>query len=117
MVVVVTLAVTIAACSGGSRAETCDDIVDETISLLQRLIDEVDDDFGGITVVDYLESGGELPSVDGFSADAEAIDARAAELGCTQSEISTAVASRAGGLSATSDLGRFLIDAIRTGGL
>lgn len=104
-------------CGDSISAENCDELVDETIELFQRLIDDVDAEFDDMSVEDYLATGGELPSIEKFEEDAETIDELAAELGCTQTEIASAVQSRVGELTAESDLGRFLIDAIRAGGL
>ncbi len=107
-----------AACGGDSiTAENCDDVTDETMELFQRLIDDVDAEFVDMSVEDFLATGGELPSVDRFKADAEKIDELATELGCSQSQIGSAVQERVNELTAESDLGRFVIDAIRAGGL
>ncbi len=114
---VVLTATTLTACGGGISAEDCNDIVDETMALLQRLIDDVDAEFGEVTVADFLANQDELPSLQRFADDAAVIDELAGELGCAQSEISAAVEARAVELTAETDLGRFIIDAIRTGGL
>ena len=117
LVLLVGFALLAASCGGSISAENCDELVDETIELFQRLIDDVDAEFDDMSVEDYLATGGELPSIEKFEEDAEAIDELAAELGCTQTEIASAVQARVGELTAESDLGRFLIDAIRAGGL
>jgi len=106
-----------AACGDSISASDCDELVDETMELFQSLIDDVDSEFEDMSVEDFLATGGDLPSVERFEEDAEKIDELAAELGCTQSEISAAVQGRVHELTAESDLGRFLIDAIRIGGL
>ncbi len=115
---VVAFALVAAACSGGVVAPTnCDEVADETMALFQRLIDDVDSEFGTMTVQEFIATGGDLPSVQAFKDDAATIDDIAAELGCTQSEISAAVSNRVGELTASTDLGRFLIGSIRSGGL
>lgn len=106
-----------AACGGSISASDCDELVDETMELFQSLIDDVDSEFEDMSVEDFLATGGDLPSVERFEEDAEKIDELATELGCTQSEISAEVQERADELTAESDLGRFLINAIRIGGL
>ncbi|MGI9529906.1 MAG: hypothetical protein ACR2NG_09350 [Acidimicrobiia bacterium] len=98
-------------------ATTCDEVVDETMQLLQNLIDDVDKEFVDLAVADFQATEGDLPSLAAFEEDAQQIDEIAAELGCTQSQISTAVGERVGELTATTDLGRFLIDAVRSGGI
>lgn len=117
LITVLVLSIAVSACSSGISASNCDEVVDVTMDLLQRLIDDVDDEFGEMTVSEFIETGGDLPSVEQFEQDAERIDEIAADLGCTQSEISAGVASRVDELTATTDLGRFLIHAIRTGGI
>jgi hypothetical protein len=112
------LSLLVAGCSSDEiSASNCDEIVDETMGLLQRLIDDVDEEFRDLTVADFVASQGDLPSLEQFEEEAARIDEIALELGCTQGEISAAVDSRVGELTANTDLGRFVIDAIRAGGL
>ncbi len=111
------LAVFVSACSGGISASTCDELIDETMDLFQRLIDDVDSEFQDLTVEEFIATGGDLPSIETFEKDAEIIDELAVELGCSQSQIASGVQSQLGNLTAESDLGRFLIGAIRSGGL
>jgi hypothetical protein len=117
LLLLVALSLFAAGCGGSISAENCDELVDETIELFQRLIDDVDSEFDDMSVEDFLATGGELPSIEKFEEDAATIDELGAELGCTQTEIASAVQNRVGELTAESDLGRFLIDAIRAGGL
>jgi len=118
-VLLVFLGLVAGACSSTVEisAESCGDITDEAMALFQRLIDDVDAEFGDLTVEELIDSGGELPSIQTFEEDADVIDELALELGCAQSEISGAVSSRVGELTAETDLGRFLIGAIRSGGI
>lgn len=112
------LSLVAAACSGTSiEASTCDEVADETMALFQRLIDDLDSEFGDMTVEEFIDTGGDLPSIQKFEEEAATIDEIATELGCSQTEISAAVSSRVGELTAETDLGRFLIGAIRSGGL
>ena len=117
-VLVLLLSLLAAACGGDDiSASTCDEVVDETVELVQTLIDDVDAEFGELSVQDFIATGGDLPSVERFEASAEQIDAIAIDLGCTQSQIAAGLDARVGELSASTDLGRFIIDAIRAGGL
>lgn len=112
------MAIVAAGCSSNDvSATTCDEVVDETMELFQNLIDDVDREFVDLTVADFMATEGDLPSLAAFEEDAQQIDEIAAELGCTQSQISEAVGERVGELTATTDLGRFLIDALRSGGI
>ncbi|MDK1011114.1 MAG: hypothetical protein QGM46_00530 [Actinomycetota bacterium] len=107
-----------AACGGSSiSASDCTDITDETLALIQRLVDDVDAEFESMSVEDFVATEGDLPSVERFEQDAATIDDLAAELGCTQQEIGTEVRERLDELTSKSDLGRFIINAIRVGGL
>jgi hypothetical protein len=112
------LSLVAAACSSATiSASNCEEVADETMALFQRLIDDVDSEFGEMTVQEFIDSGGDLPSIQKFKEDAATIDDIATELGCSQSEISGAVSDRVNELTAETDLGRFLIGAIRSGGL
>ena len=70
-----------------------------------------------MTVEEFVATGGDLPSVDRFTEDAAEINLLGTQLGCTQQQIQQAVLQSMDELEASTDLGRFLIDAIRTGGL
>jgi hypothetical protein len=112
------LTVSVVGCSSdGVSATTCDEIVDETIELYQSLIDFVDDELEGVSVDQFLASEGDLPSLEEFADDAEEIDAIAADLECTQTEVSSAVDARLGELTSTTELGQFIINALRSGGI
>lgn len=118
LVSIIGLALITSSCGGGGiSASNCDEVVDESLALIQRLIDDVDQEFGGLTVQEFIALGDDLPSLEGFAADAATIDDIALELGCTQSQISAAVDARVGELTTDTDVGRFLINAIRSGGL
>ena len=112
------LAVVAVGCSSAEvSATSCDEVVDETMELFQRLIDDVDKEFVDLTVAEFMATEGDLPSLATFEEDAAMIDEIAADLGCTQSQISEDVNARVGELTATTDLGQFLINALRSGGI
>jgi len=115
----VAFAIVAAACSSSQEitARNCSGVADQTMGLFQRLIDGVDSEFEDMTVEEFVASGGDLPSVDRFTEDAAQINLLGTQLGCTQQQIQQAVLQRIDELEASTDLGRFLIDAIRTGGL
>ncbi|MDK1019886.1 MAG: hypothetical protein QGD89_10870 [Actinomycetota bacterium] len=116
-IVLLATGVLLAACGGGISARDCDELVGETMELFQRLIDDVDAEFDGMSVEDLIVTGADLPSIERFEQDAALIDELAVELDCTQQEIAAKVQARLGELTAESDLGQFLINAIRSGGL
>jgi hypothetical protein len=109
-------ALVLASCGGG-QAETCDELAEETVNLMQELIDDVESEVGNVSVEELIATGESLPSVEGFEEDAAKIDDRAAELGCTQTEVRNGVAARANQLEANTPIGQFLIEAVRDGGL
>jgi hypothetical protein len=120
VVLLLAFALVAAACSSDSQeitARNCNDVVDETMELFQRLIDDVDAEFGEMSVEEFIATDGDLPSVDRFTEDASTINQIGTQLGCSQGEIQGAVLQRSDELTATTDLGRFLITSIRTGGL
>ena len=110
------LVLVLSACGGG-QAKTCDDLADQTVDLMQDLIDDVEAEVGDMTVEELIATGGDLPSVDHFKDEAAKIDERAVELSCTQTEITNSVSTRVDRLEAHTPIGRFLIEAIRSGGL
>lgn len=116
LALIVVLAVALSACGGG-QPETCDEVADETVKLMQELIDDVEKEVGDVSIEDLLASGGDLPSIEHFEEDSEKIDERATELGCTPAEIQNGVAARANQLEADTPIGQFLIEAIRDGSL
>ena len=116
LVAVVVLALGLVACGGG-QPETCDEVADVTIDLMQDLIKDVEQEVGDMSVEELIATGGELPSVERFQEDAANIDEQAAELGCTQTQIQDAVTARANSLEAETPIGQFIIEAIRSGGL
>ena len=116
-ILLIGLAVVAAACS--SQPETCSEVADETIVLMQDLIDEVESELGEMSVEELIASfgsGEELPSVVAFEEKAEQLSERAGELGCTQEQLDAAVADRTDRLEAETPLGQFIIDGIEGGG-
>ena len=119
VVLVFVLALVVAAC-GNSQPETCDEVADQTIELMQDLIDDVEKEFGEESLDDIIArmlAGEELPSVVAFEEQADELSQRAGELGCTQEQLEEAVASRTDRLEATTPLGEFIIEGIERGGL
>lgn len=116
VLLVVAFALVLVSC-GEVEAENCEQIADFTVDLMQELVDEVEKEVGEMSVEELNATGGDLPSVEQFRKDAEKIDVRAIELGCTQIQIQDSVGARIDQLEAETPIGRFIIDAIRAGGL
>jgi hypothetical protein len=107
----------VAACGGAAEAADCEEIADQTIDLIQALINDVDSEAATISLQEFVDSRAELPSLDAFDGAADAIEERSSELGCTEAEVAADVASQLGTLTAKSELGRFVIDLLVSGGL
>ncbi len=116
LLLAIAFALALSACGGG-QPETCDDIADETINLMQGLINDVEKEVGDMSVEELIATQGDLPSVERFQEDAAKIDEQALGLGCTQTEVQAAVTAKAGSLEASTPIGQFIVEAIRTGGL
>jgi hypothetical protein len=114
-VVAVTLVLT--ACAGGGDASNCEEIASQTIDLIQALIDDVDAEAAAISLQEFIESRADLPSLEAFDGAAIAIEERSVELGCNDVEVASDVGSQLGSLTAESELGRFVIDLLVSGGL
>jgi hypothetical protein len=112
----IALSLVLSACGGG-QPETCEDISDVTIDLMQELIDNVEEEVGDMTVEELVATQGDLPSVEQFQEEATTINEQALELECSQATIESLVAERVDQLEATSPIGQFMIEAIRSGGL
>ena len=117
ILLVVVLALVLSACGGGGQPETCEDIADVTIDLMQDLIDDVEEEVGDMTVEELNATGGDLPSVEKFEKEATKINEQAVELECSQTTIEGLVAERVHRLEAGTPIGQFMIEAIRSGGL
>ncbi|MCJ7782096.1 MAG: hypothetical protein MUQ27_14860 [Acidimicrobiia bacterium] len=115
ILLVLALALVLSACGG--EPQTCDDIADVTVDLMQDLIDDVEQEVGDMTVEELIATQGELPSVETFQDEATKINERAVELECSQAVIEALVADRVSRLESTTPIGQFMIEAIRSGGL
>jgi hypothetical protein len=114
-ILVAVLTLVAAACGGTAEAQNCDDISTETVDLIQELIDDVDAEFGDMSIEEFLANGEDLPSLQAFREHAEVIDKRAGELGCTQTEIAAGVIAQSERLAAKTRLGDFVIQLLTDG--
>ena len=110
----------VASAGGGSdeiTASTCDEIVDETVELFQRLIDEIDAEFADISIQEFAERVDDLESFAQFQEDAAEIGALTDELDCVDAEMAAGIASQVGSLTSETTVGRFVIAALISDGL
>jgi NifB/MoaA-like Fe-S oxidoreductase len=118
LMIVVALSLLAAACGGDSiNASNCEELTDETVAMFQRLVDEIDSEYGDVPMEDVLVSSAPLPSIEEFEEDVAILNELTTELGCDRDEIGAAIQSRASEITSESDLGRFLIESIRAGSL
>ncbi len=103
-----------AACggSGGSTdpasLESCDAVAAEAILVIQDSID----------ILEAASSSGaepDLETVGAVESAGTALEERALDLGCTDSELSSLMAGRAGGLEAKSVFGQLIIENLKAG--
>jgi len=95
--------------------ETCGDVADAAIDVLQQTIDIVDE----MSVDDLVSVGdpGEAPEETRVIEETGvALEARALDLGCTDEQMSGLMRERAGALSAESVPGQLIIEGLREGG-
>jgi hypothetical protein len=119
LTVALAIALVASACGGSDEitASTCDEIVDETVQLFQRLIDEIDAEFADVGIEEFAERADDLESFTQFQEDASEIGALADELGCVDAEMAVGIASQVGSLTSETTVGRFVIDALISDGL
>ena len=115
---ILTLALVASACGGEDTAPTnCEEIIDETIDLVQRLIDDLDAQFEELSVQEFVIEAEELDSFEEFREESAELVRLSESLECTDLEIATGVSERVGALTSETTVGRFMIDAIISGGL
>jgi hypothetical protein len=113
----ITLAVVlfVAACGDDDGSlDSCEAVVDAGIDMVQDMLDTID----GMTPEEIATQwgSGETPEeLQAVQEAGEALDARAAELGCSEEEMNALVAERVDRLSADSEFGRMIVEAIRGG--
>ena len=119
LAVLLTLVLVASSCGGGDEiaAETCFDIVDETVELFQRLIDDIDEEFDDLGIEEFVTQAQDLELLSEFEEDAMTIEELSENLGCTNEQISAGVSAQAGSLTSETTAGRFVIDALISGGL
>lgn len=98
-----------AACGGGDSA-SCDAIADDAIVLIQDLIDEFD-------ALSLEELSGDEPAfIADFESDAEGLDQRAVDAGCSDSEMESLMDDRIDRLTSTGLIGETVIQQLQSEG-
>jgi len=114
------MVVAVAACgddSGGSdpaSLTSCESIADAGIDLLQDTIDIID----AMSAEELAAMGNSEetpPELVSIETRGTALEARAADLGCTDEQLSSLMTARVDDLSSDTVFGQFLIESIRSG--
>ncbi|MEZ5175753.1 MAG: hypothetical protein R2823_06060 [Acidimicrobiia bacterium] len=108
------VALFVSACSSGTDIDSCDDVVTATLALFQDIIDTVDEGFASMSVEEFLATKPDLPDGRRFADEAERIDVRAVELGCSVTDTEFAVRQGWSSLSAESEVGRLTLRLLTT---
>ncbi|MBT8208495.1 MAG: hypothetical protein KJO18_09490 [Acidimicrobiia bacterium] len=103
------LALAASACGGDSAS--CDAIADDALVLIQDLINEFDE-----LSLDDLNAAEEPAFVGEFETDAEALDERALDAGCSDATMEELMDARIGQLESTGLIGSALIDQLEEDG-
>ena len=94
-----------------ASANTCDELADVTINLLQDAIDSVSD----LSVADFLEiaSGGEMPeAVERLDTMGDELETRAGQIGCSDADAQSLVCARIDRLQADSEVADLILQGI-----
>ena len=113
LTVVLMLGLVLAACGG--QASTCEEVADQTVESMQRIIDDIEEKAGDMSVTDFLDAGASLPSSDTFAEESQKLNERATELGCDQTDFDALIAERIGSLHAETPVGEFIMETIQAG--
>lgn len=100
----------VAAACGGGDAGSCAAIADDTVALVQDVIDEVD-----AMSLDELASLGDGGLIADFEGRAQGLEQRAQDAECSDEELATLLQDRAGELNASTEFGQIFVDLISSG--
>jgi hypothetical protein len=99
-----------AACGGGTSS--CEDIANETVDLVQDVINEVDQ----MSPEEIAGQGESSPDfLTDFDEQAEKLGDEAASLGCTDEEMSELIRAQSESLTAESEFGQFFVELVKSG--
>jgi hypothetical protein len=112
-VIILAGSLVVAACSSSDdaeSAETCDDLAEAGLTLIQDVLNELDD----MSIEDLVELGDEEPEAFlNLEAEGEALDTKATELGCEEDELSAFVASNVDDLEADGPVSELILEQIK----
>lgn len=94
-------------------AESCEDVADLTIDLMQNMLDEI----SGMSAAEFT-GGEQLPeSFQQFQTDAEELRTRGEELGCSTEEMQTLIQERVDQLEAEGPAAEMVLERLRNGSI
>jgi hypothetical protein len=110
IVLVAALGLVAVGCGGGDgAAASCAGVVDETMNLVQGVVDEIDN--MSVDDIMTMSSTGEDPEfIADFQTKMEALSQQADELGCTDAELTDLAKDRMDNLTAKTDIGQMMVD-------
>lgn len=100
--------------SDPASLDTCEAVADASADLLQETIDIMD----SMTAEELAALGESEDTPEAFQeveTQGMALEARAAEIGCSEEEFASLVAERAADLTAESPLGQLILEGIKSG--
>ncbi len=110
MRLIVTTVCLVAALVSACGGESCDDVADDGLVLLEDFFAEID-------TLDVADSTTDAELIAEFEERADEIDRRFSDAGCTGDEIDRLMAERFEELSAESEFGQILLELVLSGGL
>jgi hypothetical protein len=110
--VVLVLGLALVGCGG--QPSTCEEVADQTVELMQRIIDDIEQEAGDMSVTDFLDSAESLPESETFAEESQKLNKRGTELGCDQTDLDALIAARIGSLHAETPVGQFIMDQIQS---
>jgi hypothetical protein len=108
----VVLATAVAACGGGgssvdpASASSCEELADVGIAMVQDAID----DLGSMSLEDFVAASDERPeALTRLDEQSTALEARAAELGCTETDAQELLCERVDRLDSDTEVGDLMV--------
>lgn len=115
-VILASVALLAGACGGGDDAadsNSCEGLADQAIALVQQVVDEID----GMSAQEISDSGGDFASLDTMAEGMADLEAKAGEIGCSDSDMEQLVLDRVGNLTASSEFGKMMITQFESSGI
>jgi hypothetical protein len=115
LVVIAVLSLVAVSCGSGDSADSCEGVADDAVGIIQDMIDQ----FDSMTTDDMMAmaSEGEPEAVTEMTNKLDSLQQKAVALGCSDDQMTTLLADRAGNLKAETSIGQMMVDEIQSNGL